>query len=291
MSLYSAAIDGLRRWDLRTGRPAYALVVPHDNPAVERVLASPDGTTLAAVSLRHTDLWRVGDTAPYLTIDVTAHTAAFVSDRVLAILRSAPGHGDTGLYDTTTGQLIGTVPGGGSLGHLLASRDGRLVTLSHSGQLTIWDPATRSALRQFRVGSGNVREAAMSADGRIVAIVLPYGIEVYDGETGAQLSRWAPGDIDLRRGQTYRVAVRPDGAEVAIGQPSGRVVRVDPRSGDILGEFRALGGNVTALAYSVDGTMVAAAGGETDRRRTQHAADRRRLGADHRRPRGARSDH
>ena len=86
---------------------------------------------------------------------------------------------------------------------------------------------------------------------------------MYDGDTGALLSRWAPGEIDLRRGQTYRVAVRADGAEVAIGQPSGRVVRVDARRGAVLGEFRALGGNITALAYSVDGTTVAAAGGET----------------------------
>jgi WD40 repeat protein len=110
-----------------------------------------------------------------------------------------------------------------------------------------------------RLGGGTIGDAAISADGQIIAVASSTGVSLYDGATlEPQRSLPTPG-------QALAVAFAPDGRRLAIGLDSGAVLIADMGAGGALLPLDAPNRFPfhVALAFSPDGATLASATSET----------------------------
>jgi RNA polymerase sigma factor (sigma-70 family) len=150
---------------------------------------------------------------------------------------------------------IGTVRfrhGAGELRTLLAAPDGRTVVSSgHYGDRVIrsWDLTTGRQLRQFPGYWDCDRTAALSHDGKVLAVPQDRDVCLWDLAAGTELARIS---VPVR-GTVYALAFSPDGRTLAVGG-RGQVAFVDLTARSVTARLTdGIDGRVSVLAYSPDG--------------------------------------
>ncbi len=154
-----------------------------------------------------------------------------------------------------TSRLRSLVDAGAAVDDVAAAADAPVVAGGlGNGDVRVWRTDSTSEPRTFRVGGGKVLDVGVSRDGGRVLGVSPSRAVV-----------WSDGD-ELARIGTARVlsgALSPDGTIAATGHHGGTVRLWRVESGRLLRELRPPGppAAVTAVAFSGDGSRLAAASG------------------------------
>ncbi len=153
--------------------------------------------------------------------------------------------------------------GGGSLGNgvlgLSFSGDGtRLATAGADGTIRVWDAASGQETGVLRGHTSDVIDVAFSPDGRrLVSAGRDNTVRLWDAESGAQISQ-----LEGETALVVRVEFSPDGRLIAsVGEnqalnvwdaASGEPVSYSPTAAPV---------PLRALAFSPDGSRIAASGG------------------------------
>jgi WD40 repeat protein len=149
------------------------------------------------------------------------------------------------------------------------SHDGRtLVSGAENEILRFWDAESGKPLRTVQTGQDNLRGFAFSTDRRVVATLgfhldedrLEFfrTVKLWNVENGRELA--AISWVEPRGSEAFAVALTPDNQTIVTGSTDGTVRFWDRASGDELLRHQLSTREITALAVSPDGELVAAGG-------------------------------
>jgi WD40 repeat protein len=269
-TLYTAALDGkVLIWDLagdrRVGRPfdiAPGLPQGYDTPPLASHALSADGRTLAvghgdgtvsvidARTLRERSRFRTGSDAPL-------YGMAFIPGGPLLAVGGAEGF--LGVFDPRTGDLVDELadhsfpmrmPTFSADGRLMATASADLLQLS---TLSAGRPA--GTPRQWQAPPGGIIDAAISPDGRTVAVASNVGVDMLDVAT-----------LQTRKTLDQTVmslTFSPDGRFLVLGGAEGWAQLVSTETWRPVS--RRMAGHtaeVTSIAVSPDGQILATGGWE-----------------------------
>jgi WD40 repeat protein len=169
------------------------------------------------------------------------------------------------LWAARTGELIRVLDrDGGSIESLAFSRRGDLLVsggehrLNDRGDLVLWNTRSGRILRTLPGHLDRVMSVALSSDGAVLASgSYDDTVKIWSVKTGALLRTLAA------RGAVYEVAFTPDGTRVAAARADA-VLLWNVRSGALV---KTIGGhryNVTPIAFSPDGNILAIGGGQEE---------------------------
>ena len=261
-----------RVFDVATGAEISRL--DHDGE-VTAVTFSPDGTRMATGSGNSlgNGCARVFDVATGAEISRLDHdgevTAVVFSPDGTRVATGSKDH-SARLFDMGIGAEISRLDHDNDVSAVVFSPDGtRVATGSKDHSARLFDAATGAEISRLD-HDGEVTAVAFSPDGTRVATGsedhrVSGSARVFDAETGAEISR-------LDGGAVNAVAFSPDGTRVAVGSNDELIPDQSYTEYTIEGSarvfyaatgavtFRLDGGAVNAVAFSPDGTRVAAGG-------------------------------
>ena len=136
-----------------------------------------------------------------------------------------------------------------------STRSGPTTTL-----LELWDAKTGKSVRAWNGHGGAVYSVAFSPDSKTLASAASDSVKLWEVQTGALTRTWAPWNSN---NYVQSVAFSPDGRTLATGGEDNMVRLWDIQTGDLrrtLAAGRWLG--IDAIAFSPDGSMIAAASQE-----------------------------
>jgi WD40 repeat protein len=236
---------------------------------------SPNGRILAAGSFDHTiKLWDPQSWALVGTLE--GHSApvtrvAFSHDG--EILASGSGRGDLSikLWNVSTHKLIRTLVGHEHIVNALAFSpdDGVLVSGSEDHTVRFWEVRTGNQLRVLR-GKETIWALSFDSSGKVLAVGNHDGyVEIYDGQSGRFVRRIdAVGTIlRLTNGKTkdpvMALAFRPGKEQIVTGSAFGVLLLWDTPSGESLTLCWEKSDGFLSVAFSPDGSLVAAGASST----------------------------
>ena len=275
--LVTASQDGTARvWALG------AEAVPGDSPMIlrghsEAVVAaafSPSGEHVVTASRDGTArVWRVRGGDPLVrAVRLGGPVRQLAWGEAGLVALRADGRAVRVQADGQTAAL-GDVPSGLWIG---AGPDGHVLAFTRDGALRGWDAVGRPL--PARAATRSVADAAaLSRDGRRLALALPDGAALVDLSSGTQTP------LAGHAGSVTALAFAPDGAALATGAAD-RVARLFDRSGAPAREFGPHSGSVTAVAFSPDGRRLATASWDRRARIWELAGGPATILEDHRAP-------
>ncbi|HEX3475966.1 MAG TPA: serine/threonine-protein kinase [Kofleriaceae bacterium] len=269
--------------------------VPHLGQAYERGARSPEVAFMLARALqpRTVELARFTSSAAATTSPLRMWSAVFSADGKRVLTADDQG---ARMWDAASGQLLLTVNHrGGAVRQAVFSSDGSRIVTAGSGVM-IWDAATGEPVRELSAGEKPWRYLRLAVSSGLVAAIDVAGgtVHVWDAETGtlrAELKTDAPemslvafsadgrwiatsGRDEVRvfdtstwkqaatiRGPRVRsFSFDPTGPRLAVGTYDGIASTWEIPSGARLRWLRnGGGGSVDAIAFSLDGVLVATA--------------------------------
>ncbi len=257
-TFYSSGDDHLiRRWELRTGK-LLATLKGHTGIILSLAL-SKDGATLVSGAQDGTiRCWSTADDSPAGVIRRDPGDAD-----ALALAPDGKTVATAGLNNTirffavTTGKEVAPAPGPRApLTSLVLSPDGRWLFSAAAGHLYQWDAASGKLLRAEALGSGAVETVlALAPDGKTLACGNA-AVFLWDIVNGQRLAEFPCKDGDA----VLSLRFAPDGPGLAVGLRSQQVELWDWRARKVMHTLRHPA-PVYAVAYSVSGEVLAAAGG------------------------------
>ena len=254
--LYEAGDDGVVRMrDLATGEVVFAFE-PHQQIVKSLAL---HGTTLVSASID--DEIRIWDTAKRTHLRAKGNRLGHDALAISGDGKTIAVGGESGvihLIDVETGteRRFGE---GSSTGLVRCARSDKFVaTIARDGTVTLWDPSTGDRLAGWRTqlpGEPAERSLAVHPDGSVVtATPLAPGLEVWNANGGALRALALAGESPTA------VAFSSSGKVLAIGCRSGSILTFDWPERKLRQTLKATG-PVTALAFSLDSPVLAAATG------------------------------
>lgn len=162
------------------------------------------------------------------------------------VLATGGDNGTVKLWETTTGQVVRTIP---HAGELAMTPDGQTLATGSVDGVRLWESATG---RELFPRAGDVHTIAVSPDGATVA-TGGATTRLWDARTGKMRQ-----SLILHRGSVNGVAFSPDGTILATGSSDGTVRLWDAATRDERKTLTA-GASVGSVAFSRDGRMLAAA--------------------------------
>ncbi len=300
-SLFTMGVDGLRIWDVATGKPLHHLA-NQEGRNLNPGFLSPDGTQVVTVDLNHKNqLLRLREVATgQLVREFGGHPcvgACFSPDgsKLATMGTSQPGDlrcrafvNVISLWDLATGQRINSWTGhkdGVYCG--LFTADGKtLITGGGDKAIRFWDVASGREVRQLHASSSAIGHLALSHDGKLLAAIalrktLPGGapfpsglawhadnnISIWDLTSGKEVQQLTLPEPERPGVSGFTAAAfAPDGKTFVTGGVDQFARLWDLATGKELRRYD-LGHNVVwTLALSPDGkTLAGLPGGTTVR--------------------------
>ncbi len=266
----AAANDSVTVWDVTTGQEAAVLRGHKDG--VASVAFSPDGWRLASGSGDGTvKLWDATAAMDAVTLSAAVgriEDMTFDPDgRKLAVVGT---DNTVCILDTTTGLEVFTLTGHcrAVLGVAYSPDGRRLASAGEDRTVRVWDATNGVEIFCLRGHTASIHAVAFSPDGQRLASIsrelagggrlVPGEVMIWDMRTG-QTVLTRPGRTEPGRDPGFaHVTYRPGGERLATS--AGRTVRVwNAATGQEILTLSGLEGSVTRIAYSPDGSRLAAA--------------------------------
>ena len=247
--LFAGRADGAI-WQIAAGTGAVERTLAGSGAAVHELALEPAGTLLAAAGEDGVRLWSLADGTVARRIESAApvRRAAFVGGKRLA---TADDRGLVELWQSDTGAPLESFSqaAAGPAVVRLASDGQTILSAGADGRLTAW---RGGAVASIRVGAPLDGLVAAGGEQAVVAdsSAAVRFVDVAANAVGRTLREGLPPPLSL--------ALRPDGARLAIGAADGAVRIVNPGDGAEIVTLDAEG-PVTALAWRGDGQRLAAA--------------------------------
>lgn len=119
-------------------------------------------------------------------------------------------------------------------------------------------PQTASSVQPLAMlGNGEANDLALSPNGKLLAVATSVGVLYTETRAPEATQR-----LEGAPFYAMRIAMRPDGTQIAAGSTDFALRIWNLASGALIAERYDHGGTVNALAYSLDGQWLATAGGE-----------------------------
>ncbi len=259
-----------RTWRLdRTPNPTLPLFVGNGNVALGMAF-SPDGTSLWGARNEEPSGTDPGSTMEIAIWDRQGQLQArCILPRAIQVPALDPAHGRVTYQEVTGVVSMWGVPSGdrvwtrnppspGTIGVAMSGGSGRLVVKAEDGTLEVWDCASGETRRSIKTNVHGTR-VCLTSDGTFAIIgEEPSALVVYPLDQDERSTALRGGDP----GQVQSLITSPDGRQVAASSIDGRVYVWDLASGALRSKIDSagMGSGVVGLAFSPDGTRLAAAG-------------------------------
>jgi RNA polymerase sigma factor (sigma-70 family) len=275
--------DAIRLWDAATGKELR--VIPARQGWVCALAFSPDGKWIASGGGQRDRVLCLWDAATGQEVRRFTGHGREISNGCLGfspdgkVLLSGGGDGTVRLWDVVTGKLLHTLEGHTSEITCVAfSPDGK--TVASAGwyyvqkpdtAIRIWDAATGKELRRLEGPKMGASALAFSPDGRTLASAsssseadagFAEALLLCDMTSGKVLRRLA--GTPARNSGEWRfvrsLAFSSDGKTLASGESDHPIVLYETATGRVRQELAGHDGDVWAVAFSPDGSVLASAG-------------------------------
>jgi WD40 repeat protein/serine/threonine protein kinase len=251
-------------WDLKTSEK---MVLNGHADGVKRVTYSPDGSCLASSSDDQTvRTWEARTGRPLLVLKGHQNGiegVAYSPDGQRLVTGSKDR--TVRIWDALSGKRLNVLRGHTSdVVKVAFSPDGRrVVSGSNDGTIRIWDPLSGQEILTLRDHAGRVGEVAFSPDGRHVAsggTEVGYPIRVWNGTPLADVEERPLHTLSGHALDVMRLAFSRDGL-LASGSLDKTVRIWDSKTGELIQTLRDSRSEIRGVAFSPDGKLVAADGG------------------------------
>ncbi|MCP4536361.1 MAG: hypothetical protein GY832_04370 [Chloroflexi bacterium] len=248
--------SGFFQWEIATGREVFT-VTDKVFFGIDALHFSHDENLLTSVSGRKTIAQWAIPTARLLHMtqggfNTGVHCSAFSPGKT--ILAWGPGKGKIELRRVPTGDLVKIIPTNAACqGNSAFSPDGKLLAVSTSHTVEVWDLVTGDMLYSFLQDIPlGMRGVAFSPTGRLLASWLRDGsIKLWEVSTGNEI--FTPPGFPS---DTTTATFSPDGTLLAIGLESGTVRLWDVVTMQELEVFSGHSDYVTVIEFSPDGNLI-----------------------------------
>jgi WD40 repeat protein len=242
-------------------------------PTVSALAFSPDGALLAVPGFHEVLLWNGAGTqllARLLGHSSRIESLAFSADgKWLATAGGAPSeYGEIQIWDVAARKQVRSIltTGDSVFGVSFSADAGRVAVGCADKTVRVFSVADGAELMKFDGHTDWVSATVFSHDGtRLVSLGRDRSVKLIDVSTGHLID-----DVNRVRDVTLSLARHPTEDLIVFGDDKGgiRIHRMEPRGGRLaegddkensfVRECERMGGAVTALAWSADGTWIAA---------------------------------
>jgi WD40 repeat protein len=243
-----------RLWDPRTGQ-SLGPPLAHPTP-INRVAFRPDGQAFLVVGRETAQFWDAATRQPLPPAvkgdDLIAASALSADGKLLMTAYFTDGFQ---LWDTATGNKVGSLKGGGPFHAGAFSPGGKLLLTGGADRTArLWEVPSLAPVGDPLKHRGSVGAVAFSPDGRY------FLTGEMMGDNAARLweteGRRAVGPALLHRNMVQAVAFSPDGETLLTASSDGTARLWERATGRPLGPVLRHGREVKAAAFSPDGRRV-----------------------------------
>ncbi|MBC7812797.1 MAG: tetratricopeptide repeat protein, partial [Burkholderiales bacterium] len=249
-------------WDMASG----AQVAEFDNGnSLSDIAFTPDGEQI--ISADPLRLWSIADSD---TEAVDLENPIWIASMALSpdgtMIAAGSGEGPIFLWDTAARQIIAELDGHeSSVNDLEFSTDGtHLISGSNDGSVRVWDVATNEQVDEQTIPN-SVNSVALTPDGTTVAISSYPGVWLWNIDAGEPLAFIPNGTY----GVPVEILFNPENPNLLANGSTDGTVRLFDISAVLNGdlsvdevliiESNSIGAEVRGIAFSPDGTRLAAA--------------------------------